>query len=61
MTQRHLEQLSSEDCKQLLQEATIGRVVFLDSIGPGAIPVNYGLAGDTSSFGLNGSPVFSPC
>ena len=46
MTQRVVENLSQEDCVTLLKSRNVGRIVFIDDIGPGAVPVNYGVAGD---------------
>lgn len=46
MTQKVVESLSKEDCMALLKSRNVGRIVFLDDIGPGAVPVNYGVAGE---------------
>ncbi len=46
MTQRKLEELTHDQCIELLRSEAVGRVVFVDESGPAAIPVNYGLAGD---------------
>ena len=50
MTQRHIEELSEAACKELLKDATVGRIVFVDDNGPAAWPVNYGVAGDRIVF-----------
>jgi nitroimidazol reductase NimA-like FMN-containing flavoprotein (pyridoxamine 5'-phosphate oxidase superfamily) len=50
MTQRHIEELSAAACNDLLRDATVGRIVFVDDNGPGAWPVNYGVAGDRIVF-----------
>jgi uncharacterized protein len=52
MTQKQLEALSREECFALLAEGVVGRLVFLDDEGPGAVPVNYGLAGEEVVFRL---------
>lgn len=46
MSQRKLVELTREECMELLKTGVVGRVVFVDDDGPGAVPVNYGLAGD---------------
>jgi len=46
VTQRTVEELSSEACLDLLRSCHVGRIVFVDDQGPGAVPVNYGVAGD---------------
>ncbi len=46
MTQRNVENLSREECLALLRERNVGRIVFVDDDGPGAVPVNYGVAGE---------------
>ena len=46
MTQRAVEKLSTEDCLTFLKSCDVGRIVFIDDDGPGAVPVNYGVAGD---------------
>lgn len=46
MTQRTVEELSVEDCLTLLKSCHVGRIVFVDDHGPGALPVNYGVAAD---------------
>jgi nitroimidazol reductase NimA-like FMN-containing flavoprotein (pyridoxamine 5'-phosphate oxidase superfamily) len=45
MAQRDLETLSPDDCFDLLGQASVGRLVYLDEEGPVAVPVNYALAG----------------
>lgn len=46
MTQREIDALSPDECLDLLQQQVIGRIVFVDEQGPGAVPVNYAVAGD---------------
>ena len=50
MTQREIEDLSPEECFDLLGQEVVGRLVFVDDDGPGAVPVNYGLAGEEVVF-----------
>jgi len=45
MTQRTLEELSREECFELLASGHVGRLVYVDEQGPVAIPVNYAMAG----------------
>lgn len=45
MPRRTLEELSWDDCFGLLGEASVGRLVYVDELGPAAVPVNYALAG----------------
>ena len=46
MTQRKIEELSRQECLDLLAQERVGRLAFVDDDGPGAVPVNYGLAGE---------------
>ena len=46
VTQRIVEELSAEECLELLRSRNVGRIVFVDEDGPGAVPVNYGIAGE---------------
>jgi nitroimidazol reductase NimA-like FMN-containing flavoprotein (pyridoxamine 5'-phosphate oxidase superfamily) len=45
MTQRDIETLSPDECFDLLRQASIGRLVYVDEAGPVAVPVNYAMAG----------------
>lgn len=54
MTQRELEELSSDECFRLLGAASFGRLVYQDDLGPLAVPVNYGLAGHDIVFRVEG-------
>jgi nitroimidazol reductase NimA-like FMN-containing flavoprotein (pyridoxamine 5'-phosphate oxidase superfamily) len=45
MTQRELEHLSPDECFDLLAGARVGRLVYVDDLGPLAVPVNFALAG----------------
>jgi uncharacterized protein len=54
MTQRDLEELSPDDCFQLLVTARVGRFVYLDDLGPLAVPVNYAMAGHNIVFRVEG-------
>lgn len=54
MSQRDLEELSPEECFALLRTARVGRLVYVDDLGPVAVPVNYALAGDDIVFRVAG-------
>jgi uncharacterized protein len=54
MTQRELEDLSSDECFRLLAAASVGRLVYQDDLGPVAVPVNYGMAGQNIVFRVEG-------
>jgi nitroimidazol reductase NimA-like FMN-containing flavoprotein (pyridoxamine 5'-phosphate oxidase superfamily) len=45
MTRRALEDLSSDECFTLLGQETVGRLIYMDDLGPAAVPLNYALAG----------------
>lgn len=45
MTKPALETLSSDECFKLLGHETVGRLVYVDDLGPAAVPVIYVLAG----------------
>jgi uncharacterized protein len=45
VAQRKLEVLSPDECLRLLGQASVGRLVYVDDIGPTAVPVNYAMAG----------------
>lgn len=47
MKQRELEELSRQQCLDLLAHETVGRLVYIDELGPVAEPVNYAIAGET--------------
>jgi len=44
MAQRDLETLSPDECLEMLGRAHVGRLVYVDDVGPIAVPVNYALA-----------------
>ncbi len=46
MTQKRIEELTEAECFALLAQQTVGRIAFVNSEGPGAVPVNYGMAGE---------------
>ncbi|MEZ5143290.1 MAG: pyridoxamine 5'-phosphate oxidase family protein [Acidimicrobiales bacterium] len=50
MTQKKLEVLTRQECFELLPRAVVGRLAFVDDEGPGAVPVNYGIAGEDIVF-----------
>lgn len=45
MTQRKIQELTSDECMALLGREAVGRLAFVDPEGPVAVPVNFGLAG----------------
>jgi nitroimidazol reductase NimA-like FMN-containing flavoprotein (pyridoxamine 5'-phosphate oxidase superfamily) len=45
MPRRTLEELSWDECFTLLGQETVGRLVYVDDLGPAAVPVNYAVAG----------------
>ena len=45
MTQREIDSLNPEQCLELLTQQVVGRIIFVDEQGPGAVPVNYAVAG----------------
>jgi nitroimidazol reductase NimA-like FMN-containing flavoprotein (pyridoxamine 5'-phosphate oxidase superfamily) len=45
MQRRTLEELSWDECFALLAEESVGRLVYVDELGPAAVPINYALAG----------------
>jgi len=47
---RALEDLSRDECFELLGKATVGRLVYSDELGPAAVPVNYAIAGQNIVF-----------
>jgi nitroimidazol reductase NimA-like FMN-containing flavoprotein (pyridoxamine 5'-phosphate oxidase superfamily) len=47
MKQREIEELSRQDCFDLLAQETVGRLVYIDDLGPVAEPVNYAIVGET--------------
>jgi nitroimidazol reductase NimA-like FMN-containing flavoprotein (pyridoxamine 5'-phosphate oxidase superfamily) len=54
MPQRELTELTSDECYALLSSAQIGRLVYVDDLGPLAIPVNYCVAGSDIVFRAEG-------
>ncbi len=45
-----LTEMSAGECRQLLLGTSVGRVVFLDDVGPAALPVNFVLDGNAVLF-----------
>ena len=45
MPRRTLEELTRDECFALLGEESVGRLVYVDELGPAAVPVNFALAG----------------
>lgn len=54
MPRRALEELSRNECFALLEDESVGRLVYVDELGPAAVPVNYALAGDDIVFRSEG-------
>jgi nitroimidazol reductase NimA-like FMN-containing flavoprotein (pyridoxamine 5'-phosphate oxidase superfamily) len=50
MPRRALEELSWNECFTLLGQETVGRFVYVDDLGPAAVPVNYAVAGQSIVF-----------
>ncbi|MDE3203040.1 MAG: pyridoxamine 5'-phosphate oxidase family protein [Acidobacteriota bacterium] len=46
MTQRTLAELNRDECLARLGRRRVGRLVYSDSMGPVAVPVNFALAGE---------------
>jgi nitroimidazol reductase NimA-like FMN-containing flavoprotein (pyridoxamine 5'-phosphate oxidase superfamily) len=55
MPQRKLEELTEEECFALLQQEQVGRLVYVDELGPLAIPINFAVDGRTIVFRREGS------
>jgi nitroimidazol reductase NimA-like FMN-containing flavoprotein (pyridoxamine 5'-phosphate oxidase superfamily) len=47
MTQRELEELSRQECLDLLEGNQVGRIVYHDDFGPVAEPVNFVIVGES--------------
>ena len=54
MAQRELVELTPDECYTLLGSAQVGRLVYLDDLGPIAVPVNYSIAGTDVVFRVEG-------
>lgn len=52
MAQRSIDDLTREECFQLLRLQHVGRLVYDDEAGPLAIPVNFATAGESVVFRL---------
>ncbi len=52
MAQRTVGELSRHECFELLARQRVGRLVYSDSAGPVAIPVNFTTAGESVVFRL---------
>jgi len=51
---RTLESLTWDECVALLGQASVGRLVYEDDLGPAAVPVIYGIAGQDIVFRSEG-------
>jgi uncharacterized protein len=56
MIQRELEELSRQECFELLRREQVGRLVYMDDLGPVAEPVNYAVVGETVVLRVEGGP-----
>jgi len=54
MVQRELIEMTADECYARLASAQVGRLVYVDDIGPLAIPVNYCMAGADIVFRVEG-------
>jgi nitroimidazol reductase NimA-like FMN-containing flavoprotein (pyridoxamine 5'-phosphate oxidase superfamily) len=54
MNQRNVEELSADECFELLSGANVGRLVYVDEAGPLAIPVNFTVAEREIIFRVSG-------
>ena len=43
-------ELNGDECRELLAQCSIGRIVFVDDVGPVGLPVNIAVAGDVVIF-----------
>lgn len=50
MPRRALEELAADECRLLLRQQVIGRLLYSDEWGPAAVPVNYAVAGEAIVF-----------
>jgi nitroimidazol reductase NimA-like FMN-containing flavoprotein (pyridoxamine 5'-phosphate oxidase superfamily) len=54
MAQRALNVLTTDECLTLLRRSRVGRLVYLDDLGPVAVPVNFAMIGDDVVFRVSG-------
>jgi len=54
MAQRALNVLTTDECLALLRRSRVGRLVYLDDVGPVAVPVNFALIDDDVVFRVSG-------
>jgi nitroimidazol reductase NimA-like FMN-containing flavoprotein (pyridoxamine 5'-phosphate oxidase superfamily) len=47
---RTLKELSWDECFALLEQESVGRLIYVDDMGPAAVPVNYAVAGQSIVF-----------
>ncbi|MGX7680578.1 pyridoxamine 5'-phosphate oxidase family protein [Jatrophihabitans sp. DSM 45814] len=55
MSQRILEQLSPDECFGLVASTHVGRLVYIDELGPVALPFNYAAVGREIIFRVEAS------
>src|ERR1039457_1757544 len=61
MPRRALEEVPWDECFRLLGQETVGRLVYVDDLGPAAVPVNYPSGVMTSSSVLRTDPRYANC
>lgn len=54
MAQRALNVLTTDECLALLRKSRVGRLVYLDDLGPVAVPVNFALIDGDVVFRVSG-------
>jgi uncharacterized protein len=55
MSQRRLSPLTVSECFALLNDDEVGRLIFVDDVGPAALPVNYAVDGESIVFRIEHS------
>ena len=55
MRQKRLSPLTATECFALLNDDEVGRLIFVDDIGPAALPVNYAIDGESVVFRIEHS------
>jgi nitroimidazol reductase NimA-like FMN-containing flavoprotein (pyridoxamine 5'-phosphate oxidase superfamily) len=55
MPQRTIVELSEDECYALLGDQGVGRLIFVDDLGPAGLPVNYAIDGKNVVFRREGT------
>jgi uncharacterized protein len=55
MSQRKIVELTEDDCYSLLGDWGVGRLLFVDDLGPAGLPVNYAIDGKNVVFRREGA------